>query len=1130
VRLIDFSARTISPDCIKSAGYDGVIAYVSRSRPGTDFRAKPITREYADQLRAAGLHIVSNYQYGKAGGSAPSDFTRGFDGGVADAQTAMRLHADAGGPDCAPIFFSVDEDISIDRWNAVGVNWFRGINSVLGVDRTGIYGHSRVCAWAIQDGVVGRSTTPDRRWVWQTRAWSSGEREPAAVLYQDVIDTPSNPGPLVDDARVDENQVLADDFGQWDLFRPPYPGSALVRGATGADVIAVQDRLNGVTDAGLLVDGEFATLTGRAVSAFQTGHGLVADAQVGPQTWTALFAGDGAGPLRPTNGQAAGAAVAPPDGDADRFPLPVGRYWGPTGGPAQAWSNLAGNEPQSSKDGLRRWQEAIGVAASGVYDNATKEAAARLQALRGWRPVTGDVGPREWDEVIRNGWRPPAPAQPTQPATIKSPIGYQIGWHAGPGYYESHGAYLRIYLHTTENQDWVTTAESVADYQTRTRNDSDAGSYHYVIDDDHIINTVATKNTAWGVGHDNVVSVHIAMVATSGTIGCWTGQQPLVANPNVERHPKTREQWLAHDKMLDMVAYTIAAVAKQYDIPIEWLDIEAVGANHRGVSSHHNYSYGSVLLYGHQDSDHWDVPPTFPHDVVLGAARTYTGIIDGPDRFSLLAAGHAWGPLDGPQESWSNTYGGEPQSSKDGLTRWQQSVGITPSGIYDNETKRAASQLQRLKGWPVTGQVSEREWNEVISSGWRPAAPEAAVAPPVINPGGAVGAPIKLRDVTGPGGLTDQFGLAATDLGVMARTPLGRIIAVFGDTFRDPHVPSADWRAPVALFSDTKNLDGGIVWSQAAGRDPHYAQQLWPYSHVPYSTVLPSDILTLGNAMYLQVMGNLGHFGNVAFLEIWKSIDDGHTWFRPGPQCWDIGRHGGLAQLWTWDVGDDGFVYVISTGFQRDKGIILRRVRAEDSQIINWDAYQGWGVGPNGQWGWGNEPTPVLRGPGFDQFGEMCLRRIQGQWVFVAFIDGAPGRIDVRVFADFDNTNLYTAPVISPIHGCPWGQEGPGAVAQLYGPSIVPGSRLDGGFHILLSQWNTDTGWPYHVMQFKIPLPAVPGTPPGLAADTSVPAGPKRRSGPAAKPTGRAGSRSRSRAASTVADQPVSGRNSTRTR
>src|ERR1700684_4430065 len=219
IRLIDFAERRIAPDEIKSAGYDGVVNYVSQSRPGANFEAKPITREYADALRAAGLHIVSNYQYGKPGWSAPSDFTRGFDGGVADAQTALRLHAAAGGSNSAPIFFSVDDDIDLATWNSLAVNWFRGINSVLGVKRTGIYGHSQACGWAINDGVIGHSTSAGHRWAWQTKTWSHGQREPSAVLYQEVVNSPSNPGPLLGGIHVDVDEVLATDFGQWDRDR-----------------------------------------------------------------------------------------------------------------------------------------------------------------------------------------------------------------------------------------------------------------------------------------------------------------------------------------------------------------------------------------------------------------------------------------------------------------------------------------------------------------------------------------------------------------------------------------------------------------------------------------------------------------------------------------------------------------------------------------------------------------------------------------------------------------------------------------------------------------------------------------------------------------------------------------------
>ena len=219
VRLIDFAERRIAPDQIRSAGYAGVVNYVSEARPGVSFAAKPLTREYADGLRAAGLHIVSNFQYGKPGGSAPSDFTRRFDGGVADAQTALRIHNAAGGSNLAPIFFSVDDDINADIWNNLAVNWFRGINSVLGTERTGIYGHAQACAWSINDGVIGRSSTAGYRWAWQTRTWSHGQREPAAVLYQEVVNSASNPGPLLGGIHVDVDEVLAADFGQWDLNR-----------------------------------------------------------------------------------------------------------------------------------------------------------------------------------------------------------------------------------------------------------------------------------------------------------------------------------------------------------------------------------------------------------------------------------------------------------------------------------------------------------------------------------------------------------------------------------------------------------------------------------------------------------------------------------------------------------------------------------------------------------------------------------------------------------------------------------------------------------------------------------------------------------------------------------------------
>lgn len=222
-QLIDFAARQIPAQLIRAAGYSGVVTYVSLPRPGSSFGAKPVTRPYAESLTAAGLVIVSNYQYGKPGGTAPSDFTRGYAGGVADARTAWQLHTAAGGGQSAPIFFTIDEDINHDTWNRVALQWFRGINEVLGVQRTGVYGGIKVCQWAVADGVVGSSSTPGRRWAWQTRAWSGNQVYPAAVLYQRIVSTASTPGPRVGGLEVDVNDVLAPDCGQWNLHQSSRP-------------------------------------------------------------------------------------------------------------------------------------------------------------------------------------------------------------------------------------------------------------------------------------------------------------------------------------------------------------------------------------------------------------------------------------------------------------------------------------------------------------------------------------------------------------------------------------------------------------------------------------------------------------------------------------------------------------------------------------------------------------------------------------------------------------------------------------------------------------------------------------------------------------------------------------------
>ena len=53
--LIDYAMRQIPAQDIRAAGHAGVINYVSTSRPGSSFGAKPITLPYAKSLTASGL-------------------------------------------------------------------------------------------------------------------------------------------------------------------------------------------------------------------------------------------------------------------------------------------------------------------------------------------------------------------------------------------------------------------------------------------------------------------------------------------------------------------------------------------------------------------------------------------------------------------------------------------------------------------------------------------------------------------------------------------------------------------------------------------------------------------------------------------------------------------------------------------------------------------------------------------------------------------------------------------------------------------------------------------------------------------------------------------------------------------
>lgn len=319
-----------------------------------------------------------------------------------------------------------------------------------------------------------------------------------------------------------------------------------------------------------------------------------------------------------------------------------------------------------------------------------------------------------------------------------------------------------------------------------------------------------------------------------------------------------------------------------------------------------------------------------------------------------------------------------------------------------------------------------------------------------------------VKEVTGEA--TRRWGVHGTDLGCPTRLADGRVAFFFGDTFSSRGRSGRRWRSPVMLRSTTTDLRGGIEFESAAGG--RTATEILPNAHdvreLPDResagsefTVVPADAVTIGDRTYLSVVSvhswrSRAWPTNFTYLA-W-SDDGGENWHR-SPARWD-NRGGSLDQLWTMER-HDGYVYVISSAFDRTNpgGMILRR--APESRILEPGAYEDWGWDRGTGWAWGQPATPILPGP-----------------VGRCACDGstAPGSSRTSI-PPRTRSSPHRGPDRRTVVGTDRaGRRGrlgvaDGTWAQIYGGFIHPGSTL-GELHLLVSQWNTTTGDPYRVLQF----------------------------------------------------------------
>lgn len=212
--VIDFAASYPSGNSIKAAGHRGVVLYLSPAREAW-MNGKKINRAVVDGYKAAGLEIAVVWQFGK---ESNADVLRGRNGGLADARAADAKLKEVG-LDGLPVFFAVDFDISVGTWNGTAKHYFVAAAEVLGKNRVGIYGHSRVCHWAGPEDKVIAEVAPNRYLAWQTKSWSGGEKgQDYCVLYQETHDVAGPEG-----VRIDINEIWFDNWGQKPVGGTPAP-------------------------------------------------------------------------------------------------------------------------------------------------------------------------------------------------------------------------------------------------------------------------------------------------------------------------------------------------------------------------------------------------------------------------------------------------------------------------------------------------------------------------------------------------------------------------------------------------------------------------------------------------------------------------------------------------------------------------------------------------------------------------------------------------------------------------------------------------------------------------------------------------------------------------------------------
>ena len=160
---IDFGWRAVSARSARNMGAQFAASYLSKDA------SKNWTRAMINTYHAMGRGTVYVWE------TTAKRALSGYAAGQTDALAALAQQQALGVPASTPIYFAVDFNETPRQAAAVAL-YFLGVNSVLGVNRTGGYGGYWTISRLFNSGLI--------QFGWQTSAWSGGRWDPRAQLQQ----------------------------------------------------------------------------------------------------------------------------------------------------------------------------------------------------------------------------------------------------------------------------------------------------------------------------------------------------------------------------------------------------------------------------------------------------------------------------------------------------------------------------------------------------------------------------------------------------------------------------------------------------------------------------------------------------------------------------------------------------------------------------------------------------------------------------------------------------------------------------------------------------------------------------------------------------------------------------------